>query len=140
MRVLSLARALFALLAFQLALGMQVGVAYASTISAPPVPTTHQSSGAHESSANTSDDACPMHNADTSSHTSAPAKAPLEKSAAKHDCCKSSGCQGQCSNVPLASNVSAIRGASATTVVQPLRATGAAVARADTHFRPPIAS
>lgn len=174
MRLLSLARTLFALLAFQLALGMQVGIAYASTIAAPPAP-THQSSAAYESSSNTGDDACPMHNASSpmhnvppprhdasslmhsasplthnpsrsmqnasaSSHTSAHAKAPLAKSADKHDCCKSSGCQGQCGNMPVAFNVSAIRGASATAVVQPIRATRVAVAPTDTHFRPPIAS
>ena len=140
MRVLSLARTLFALLAFQLALGMQVGIAYASTNSTPPAST-------HESSANTGDDACPMHsssssthNANASSHTSAHAEAPLEKSADKHECCKSSGCQGQCGNVPLAFNVSAIRGASATATVRPIRATRVAVAPTDTHFRPPIAS
>jgi hypothetical protein len=160
-RVQSLARLLFALLAFQLALGLQVGVAYASTISTPPEP-TRESGAAHESSAaNSSDDSCPMHNASSpahdasslmhsaspstynanaSSHTSAHAKAPLPKSADKHDCCKSSGCQGQCGNVPLAFNVSAIRGASATAVVQPIRATRVAVAPTDTHFRPPIAS
>jgi len=147
-RVLTLARTLFALLAFQLALGMQVGVAYASAISTPPA-------SAHESSAaNSSDDSCPMHNASSprhdasssthnanaSSHTSAHAKAPLEKSADKHECCKSSGCQGQCGNVPLAFNVSAIRGATATVAVQPIRATRLAVAPTDTHFRPPIAS
>jgi hypothetical protein len=140
-RVLSLARTLFALLAFQLALGMQVGVAYASAMSTPPA-------SAHESSAaNSSDAPCPMHNASSpthnanaSSHTSAHAKAPLEKSADKHECCKSSGCQGQCGNVPLASNVSAIRGATATAAVQPIRATRVAVAPTDTHFRPPIAS
>jgi hypothetical protein len=136
-RVQSLARLLFTLLAFQLALGLQVGVAYASAISAPP---THQSSAAYESSANTGDDACPTHNAYASSHTSAHAKAPLPKSADKHDCCKASGCQCQCGNVPLAFNVSAIRGASATAVVQPIRVTRVAAAPADTHFRPPIAS
>ena len=154
MRVQSLARLLFALLAFQLALGMQVGVAYASTIATPPAP-THESGAAASS-----DDSCPLHNvssprpdasslmhsaspsthnANASSHTSAHAKAPLAKSAAKHDCCKSSGCQGQCGNMPLAFNVSAIRGASATAVVQPIRATRVAVAPTDTHFRPPIA-
>jgi hypothetical protein len=139
-RLLSLARTLFALLAFQLALGMQVGVAYASTIS-PSLAPTHQSSAAHESSANAGDEACPTHNAiASSSHTSAHVKAPPAKSADKHDCCKASGCQCQCGNVPLAFNVSAIRGASATAVVQPIRVTRVAAAPTDTHFRPPIAS
>ena len=127
MRVLSLARLLFTLLAFQLALGMQVGVAYASAMSAPPAP-------AHESSAaNSSDDSCAMHNASSPGHDTS-------KPADKHECCKSSGCQGQCGDVPLAFNVSAIRGASATAVVQPIRARRVAIAPTDTHFRPPIAS
>jgi hypothetical protein len=127
----SLARILFAFLAFQLALGLQVGVAYAST-------PTHQSSAAHASSANAGNDACAMHTA--LSGTSSHAKAPLEKSTDRHDCCKSSGCQCQCGNAPLAFNVTAVRGASATASVQPIRAIGPVVAPTDTHFRPPIAS
>jgi hypothetical protein len=95
-------------------------------------------------------DACPMHNA--SAHAAqlakatpgtspkTPPNAPLEKGADKHDCCKSSGCQGHCGNVPLAFNVAAIRGARASASVQTIRATLFAVAPADTHFRPPIAS
>jgi hypothetical protein len=146
-RLQSLAPLLFTLLAFQLALGLQAGVAFASTISPPPA-------SPHESSANIGDDACPMHNAPSAmhnaassthdanalSHTPARVKAPLEKSADKHDCCKSTGCQCQCGNVPLAFNLSALRGASATTDAQPIRATGATIAPTDTHFRPPIAS
>ena len=117
MRLLSLARVLFTFLAFQLALGMQVGVAYASTHSTPPP--------AHQSSATTStDDACAIH----------------KQAAERHDCCKASGCQCQCGNVPLAFNLPMISGAAAATIVRPLRATRFAAAPADTHFRPPIAS
>jgi len=153
-RVQSLARLLFTLLAFQLAVGMQVGVAYASTVSTAPMPkplaSAHVSSAIHEGS----NDACAMHNASSATHdaststhnanassqTSAHTKAPLQKSADKHDCCKSSGCQCQCGNAPLAFNVTAVRGVSATAIVQPIRAIGPVVARSDTHFRPPIAS
>ena len=151
MRVQSLARFLFTLLAFQLAVGMQVGVAYASTVStasmSTPLASAHVSSAIHESSANTGNDACAMHNASSathnanaSSHTSVHTKAPLQKSADKHDCCKSSGCQCQCGNVPLAFNLPAMPGAAVTTNVRPLRATRSAFAPSDTHFRPPIAS
>jgi len=127
-RAQSLTRLLFTLLAFQLALGMQVGVAYGST-------PTHQGSAVHESSATA---ACATHTA--LSRTSSHAKAPLEKSTDRHDCCKSSGCQCQCGNAPLAFNVTAVRGVSATASVQPIRAIGPVVAPTDTHFRPPIAS
>ena len=153
MRVQSLARLLFTLLAFQLAVGMQVGVAYASTVSTAPMPkplaSAHVSSAIHEGS----NDACAMHNASSATHdaststhnanassqTSAHTKAPLQKSADKHDCCKSSGCQCQCGNVPLAFNLPAMPGAAVTTNVRPLRATRSAFAPSDTHFRPPIA-
>jgi hypothetical protein len=153
-RVQSLARLLFTLLAFQLAVGMQVGVAYASTVSTAPMPkplaSAHVSSAIHEGS----NDACAMHNASSATHdaststhnanassqTSAHTKAPLQKSADKHDCCKSSGCQCQCGNVPLAFNLPAMPGAAVTTNVRPLRATRSAFAPSDTHFRPPIAS
>ncbi len=143
MRVLSLARTLFAFLAFQLALGMQAGVAYAATIGTTPSAHTHES-------VVTSGDACPMHNA--SAHRAPPAKtavaaplepplkAPLAKSADKHDCCKSTGCQGYCGTVSLAFNVAAIRSATAAVGVVPMRAIPCAAAPADAHFRPPIAS
>ena len=60
------------------------------------------------------------------------------KSADKHDCCKSTGCQCTCGNLPLAFNVSAVRGALATTLLQPTLATLLASAPPDSHFRPPI--
>ena len=132
MRAPSLARVLFAFLAFQLALGMQVGVAYAtagpvvSTDAAPmqmPMPSAVHETSDSAITAASSDDACLRH-----------------KSTDRHDCCKSSGCQRQCGNAPLAFNVTAVRGASATASVQPIRAIGAVVAPSDTHFRPPIAS
>jgi hypothetical protein len=99
-------------------------------------------------SATAAADPCPMHNAPSAgsshikaSHTQAPGtQAPLEKSTDKHDCCKSSGCQCQCGNVPLAFNVSMTRGISAPALVQPIRASRTAVAPSDNHFRPPIAS
>ena len=135
MPFLSLARVLFTVLAFQLALGLQVGVAYAAAMpDASPV------AGHAEAVATTTagDDACPVHNA--SSHGSPHAKVPLNKFTDKHDCCKSSGCQCQCGNVPVAFNVSVTRSVSASANLQPARETRSPVAPADTHFRPPIAS
>jgi hypothetical protein len=157
-RVLSLARVLFTVLAFQLALGLQVGVAYAgvapvnaadaaavvASVSTPvnEVGSVHTIGG--DGTATTGgDEPCPMHNAPSagSSHIKAShTKAPLEKSTDKHDCCKSSGCQCQCGNVPLAFNVSVTRGISAPALVQPTRASRSPVAPSDNHFRPPIAS
>jgi hypothetical protein len=154
-RVLSIARFLFALLAFQLAVGLQVGVAYA-TAATPMVSgmrmathATGQATGAasaqvvsHDSAANIAvassstagDDACPMHA--SSSHSAPLAKAP----AGRHDCCKSSACQGHCGSVPLAFNVSPTRDPPASARVQPANTERAVVAPADTHFRPPILS
>jgi hypothetical protein len=138
-RVLSLARVLFVLLAFQLAVGLQIGVAHATM----PAVTTASA---------TTDDACPLHG--SSSHTSSDDHAPLTAgshstphakiphgtSAGKHDCCKSSGCQGQCGSVPLAFNISLSRNSPASTRVQPAGAERESVAPPDTHFRPPIVS
>jgi hypothetical protein len=134
-RVLSLARVLFAVLAFQLVLGLQVGVAYAAAMSDASPVVGHAKVLATTTAG---DDACPVHNA--SSHSSPHAKVPLDKSTDKHDCCKSSGCQCQCGNVPLAFNVSVTRSVSASTNVQPVHATRSPVAPADAHFRPPIAA
>jgi hypothetical protein len=142
-RVLSIARVLFALLAFQLSVGLQVGVAYASSVS-PMVggmdmaghatdAVSAQVSTATVVTANgttaTGVDSCPMH-----------AKAPAGTPADKHDCCKSSGCQGHCGSVPLAFNVSLTRNPPASTRVRPASTERAVIAPADTHFRPPILS
>jgi len=127
-RVLSLARVLFALLAFQLAVGLQIGVAHA-TASNATASTSSATAGA--------DDACPMHS--SSSQGSPHAKVPPNTSFDKH-CCKSSGCQCQCGNVPLAFNASLDRNSLASALVRPVRAVRAVVAPADTHFRPPIVS
>jgi hypothetical protein len=129
-RVLSLARVLFALLAFQLAVGLQIGVAQAA---APAVALPMAAA-----SVSSADDACPMHS--SSSQGSPHAKVPPNTSSDKHDCCKSSGCQCQCGNVPLAFNVSLNRNPLASALVRPVRAVRAVVAPADTHFRPPIVS
>lgn len=146
MRVLSLARFLFALLAFQLAVGLQVGAAYAAAPAAAPAMV-------HTSDATAGDDACPMHAASSRlvppaqvspaqvlSAQTPHAKAAAGSSAGKHDCCKSSGCQGHCGSVPLAFNVSLTRNPPASTRVQPANTERAVVAPADTHFRPPILS
>ena len=157
MRVLSIARVLFALLAFQLSVGLQVGVAYASSVS-PMVGGMHMAGQATDAvsaqvstpsvapangTTATSDDACPMHASSSRlvSLAQAPhAKAPAGTSAGKHDCCKSSGCQGHCGSVPLAFNVSLTRNPPASTRVLPASTERAVVAPADTHFRPPILS
>jgi hypothetical protein len=127
-RFLFLARVLFALLAFQLGVGLQVGVAHAAA-GAPA--TMHLVT--HASNAATPDGACPLHSAPH-------AKAPEGTPAGKHDCCKSSGCQGQCGNALLAFDVTLARNSPASTRVQPIRTERVVVAPADTHFRPPILS
>jgi hypothetical protein len=137
-RVLSLARVLFVLLAFQLAVGLQIGVAHATT----PVPAVSKAVMPAHASGTDGDD-CPMHDSSlhiASLHSAPHAKAPQNTSTDKHDCCKSSGCQCQCGNVPLAFNVSLIRNSPASALVQPVRVERIVVAPADTHFRPPIAS
>ena len=141
MRVLSLARVLFVLLAFQLAVGLQIGVAHATTT---PVVTTASA---------TTDDACPLHGSSShspssddhapltaGSHSAPHAKVPHGTPAGKHDCCKSSGCQGQCGSVPLAFNISLSRNSPASPRMQPAGAERESVAPPDTHFRPPIVS
>jgi hypothetical protein len=151
-RVLSLARVLFALLAFQLAVGLQMGVAHAATSPALPmaahaptpsknitsIPASASGTAKASSSTASTDDACPMHS--SPSQGSPHAKAPPNTSSDKHDCCKSSGCQCQCGNVPLAFNVALNRDSLASALVRPVRAVRAVVAPADTHFRPPIVS
>ena len=147
MRVLSLARVLFAFLAFQLAVGLQLGVAQAATSAVLPMaahasrPSTNAASIPAKASSNSTtgtDDACPMHS--SSSQGSPEAKGPPNTSSDKHDCCKSSGCQCQCGNVPLAFNVSLSRNSLGSALVRPVPAVRAVVAPADTHFRPPIVS
>ena len=168
MRALSLARVLFTLLAFQLAVGLQMGVAQGAIEPASTLAVVARSAGTDASVMNDESAgraACPMHD---SSHASQPAKAsrnepsrphdepttqgdeataqhadptaPHAEPAAPHDCCKSSGCQCHCGNLPLAFNVLALRGAPATALVQPSPATRSASAPSDTHFRPPIVS
>ena len=140
MRVLSIARVLFVLLAFQLAVGLQIGVAHATM----PAVTTVSA---------TTDDACPLHGSSShspssddhapptaGSHSAPHAKVPHGTPAGNHDCCKSSGCQGQCGSVPLAFNISLSRNSPASTRVQPGGPERESVAPPDTHFRPPIVS
>ncbi len=148
MRVLSLARVLFVFLAFQLAVGLQTGgagVAHAAVPAAMGSHPTTASSNAKPGVAATlsrtaagAGDACPMHS--SSSQGSSHAKVPLNAPTDKHDCCKSSGCQCQCSNVTLAVNVLPNRNSLASALMRPVRAVRAAAAPAETHFRPPIVS
>jgi hypothetical protein len=153
-RVLSLARVLFALLAFQLAIGLQIGVAHAAmpvTVHATvPVSIPGAVATASTTTATTADDACPLHGSSSqnrssqghAAHSAPHAKvfqgAPDGAPAAKHDCCKSSGCQGQCGSVPLAFNIALSRNSPVSTRVQPDGTERVVVAPADTLFRPPI--
>ena len=114
MSFLTLARVLFACLAFQLAVGLQPAIANAAT----------------EQSVQSSDSACPTH--------SQPAH---DQAALKHDCCKTSGCQCHCGNLPLALDLSITRAIpDDSALVRPTPSTRAPNALSDTHFRPPIAA
>lgn len=162
MRALSLARVLFTLLAFQLAVGLQMGVAQAAVEAAAPPAGAARPAAAAAAPVMYGDsggrDACPMHDSLHNSKASdstrdkpapPPARpaalhdkpaAPHGEPAAPHDCCKSSGCQCHCGNLPLAFNLSAVRGAPTTALAQPSPTLRRASAPSDTHFRPPIAS
>ena len=167
MRVLSLARVLFALLAFQLAVGLQIGVAHAAampmtvraampaavpsgvmTASTATTAGTDTTASTNTTASAAPDDACPLHGSSSHSassdgqavHSAPHAKVPQGTPAGKHDCCKSSGCQGQCGTVPLAFNIALSRNSPVSTRVQPAGAERIVAAPADTHFRPPILS
>jgi len=150
-RASPLIRVLFAILALQLAFGLQVDVAYAMPTGMQAM--THAGGGADASlstrisshdkaaiaqttSTHASDDACPHHSA--SSTKSLHAKVPHDNASGKHDCCKSS-CQCQCGSLPLAFNLSVTRDIPVTAYLQPGQVSHFAHALADTHFRPPIA-
>ena len=105
---------LFALLAFQLALGLQQSAG-------APHPDSVQRSMSMSAS---NDGACALHTSPTPDD--------------KHDCCKSSGCQCQCGYVSFAVNFSAPKGIPASTQVQPIAMVRFVTAPADTLFRPPI--
>ena len=105
---------LFALLAFQLALGLQ------QSAGAPHPESTHRSMSMSASN----DGACALHASPTPDD--------------KHDCCKSSGCQCQCGSVSLAVNLDAPKGIPASTQVQPVTTVRFPTALPDTLFRPPI--
>ena len=116
MRNLSTAQLLlFALLAFQLALGLQQSAGGASHPDS-----THRSMSMSASN----DGACALHTSPTPDD--------------KHDCCKSSGCQCQCGSVSLAVNRDAPKGIAASTQVQLVTTVRFPSALPDTLFRPPI--
>jgi hypothetical protein len=139
-----LACVLFILLAFQLAVGSESGVG--STEETP------ESAHAMSSSSMAFDnDACPMHHglespASTHSahkhvgrnlgldHQAGDQRA--EKSADKHDCCKSSGCR--CGNPALLVEFPANSRGAVPRFVQLSSVACCASSRADMHFRPPI--
>lgn len=135
MRRVSLIRVLFAVLALQLAIGLQMD-AYA--MSGAMTGSTLHAGVDHATSAQPqgSDDACPLHGA--SSNDIPHAKVPKDNSSGKHDCCKSS-CQCQCGSLPLVFDVSLTRGIPVTAYVRSVDVSHVVNAPADTHFRPPIA-
>jgi hypothetical protein len=150
-RILFLARVLFALLALQLAVGLQVGVAHTAIPLMGSAPMTAHAGANVANASSTAGDACPMHTPGSrgpSSHdkaaqaaslqTAPHAKAPQGSPAGKHDCCKSGGCQGHCGSVPLAFNASLARNSPVSKRVQLVNIDRAVAAPADTHFRPPI--
>ena len=131
---------LFALLVFQLALGLQQSAGaphpdtahytYLTHDGAAPAhhvatdATGHPDSAHRSISMSTSNDgACPL-------HTPTPDD--------KHDCCKSSGCQCQCGSVSLAVNLDAPKGIPASTQVQPITTVRVPTSPPDALFRPPI--
>lgn len=144
MRFAILAYALLTLLAFQLAVGSEVGVGSAAEMS----------EGAHaltSPSMMSDNDACPLHNGLQSSastqsehkyvgrnlgldHQAGDQRA--ERSTDKHDCCKTSGCQ--CGNPVLPFEFAANRDPAVAGFVQLPSVACRASSRADTHFRPPI--
>jgi hypothetical protein len=121
---------LFALLAFQLARGLQQSAGAPHPDTAHGTYITHHDATEHLASDHLSmtmsaanDGACPL-------HTPTPDD--------KHDCCKSSGCQCQCGSVSLAVNLDAPKGVAASTHVQPITTVRVPAAPPDTLFRPPI--
>jgi hypothetical protein len=128
-RLLSLARVLFTFLALQLAIGLQPGVATAAPAQ------KIEARGA-----------CPEHTAHGAVDTAQPAAklthhhAANDPSPGKHDCCKSSGCQNHCGDLPLAVTATPVRAAPDSSLVRPTPTARSASALPDTHFRPPIAS
>jgi hypothetical protein len=141
---------MFALLAFQLAFGLQQSAGAPHPDTAPYARATHHAEGtgvaryadvayrtvaAHHAAAQLADSTggsmtaanddggCPLH-------------APTPDN--KHDCCKASGCQCQCGYVSLAVNLDGPRGIPASKQVQPIATVRFATAPADTLFRPPI--
>ena len=136
MRRVSLIRFLFAVLALQLAIGLQFD-AYAMTGSMLHAGVDHDmplAAQATSAQPHANDDACPLHS--TSSADASHVKVPQDNSSGKHDCCKSS-CQ--CGSLSLAFNVSVMQGVPVTAYVRSVDISHVVNAPADTHFRPPIA-
>ena len=117
---------LFALLAFQLAFGLQqsVGMPHPDAATAHHDVMQHADSASVSMTAVSNDGACVHHNAPAPDN--------------KHDCCKSSACQCQCGYVSLAAALDGPKGIPASTQVQPTATVRFATAPADTLFRPPI--
>jgi len=74
------------------------------------------------------------------SHAACPIHTPHDPPVAQHDCCKTSGCQCHCGNLPLAFGLSVVRVTPETALTLPAAVTRSSSAPTDTLFRPPIAS
>jgi hypothetical protein len=130
---------LFALLAFQLAFGLQqsVGAPHPEAARYTDVAQDagHRAGTAHHHATPRYDSAAAAMTAGNDgscTHHNAPAPDN------KHDCCKSSACQCQCGYVSLAAALDGPKGIPASTQVQPTVTVRFATAPADTLFRPPI--
>jgi hypothetical protein len=128
-RALPLLRILFALLAFQLAIGLQFSVARAAAVdSAQPASVQATTGGIVDARAMRDRDVdveqCPSHS----------------KATSKHDCCRSSGCQCQCANSPASLGLLTIRSVPAASALRRDFSVRFVGARAEAHFRPPIVS
>jgi hypothetical protein len=128
-RAQPLVRILFALLAFQLAIGLQFSVARAA------VADYAQPASVHATAAGTVD-AHAMHDGGVGGEHCPSHRKPANQ----HDCCRSSGCQCQCANSPATLGVMMIRAVSVTSLLRPDFAARFVGARAEAHFRPPITS
>ena len=135
MRTQPFIRLLFAVLALQLAVGLQTSVARAADFSLRAA-VMAETMGA---------DAAAMHDTDSTHSDSMHSGAvdgehcPLHaKPTHKHDCCSSMGCQCQCANAPAALGMPAVGVILSARLLLPAGDARFVGARAEAHFRPPI--
>lgn len=119
MHSLSVIRVLFAFLAVQLALGLQISNAVADVRHVEADVTAVKAA-----------DPCPVHGTAVGK----------KSTGSQHDCCKSVGCQCQCASSPCAFSSVITRGAPFATVVRGCLQPRLETDLIDPHFRPPIAA